>query len=172
MRLFFHGKKERMNKMLFVFRVTAGQEKIVADMVSRVARNNNIRSIIVFDNYDGYIIVEADDMVHARKAAGLVRHVKGVLAKPLSLEEIEKNFGVYVPQIVKIGKGDIVELTGGSFKGDKAKVIRVDPIKNQVTIELTDIAVPIPITLNSNMVKVIQKAEQNIEEEKDDQKEK
>ncbi|MEM3609416.1 MAG: transcription elongation factor Spt5 [Candidatus Anstonellales archaeon] len=157
--------------MLFVFRVTAGQEKIVAEMVARVGKTNNVRSVVVFDNYDGYIIVEADDMVSARKVASMVSHVKGVLAKPLSMQEIEKNFGVYVPEIVKISKGDIVELTGGSFKGDRAKVIRVDPIKNQVTIELTDIAVPIPITLSSNMVKVIQKAETAMDEEEEIQEE-
>ncbi|MEM3373161.1 MAG: transcription elongation factor Spt5 [Candidatus Anstonellales archaeon] len=155
--------------MLFVFRVTAGQEKIVAEMVARVGKTNNVRSVVVFDNYDGYIIVEADDMVSARKVASMVSHVKGVLAKPLSMQEIEKNFGVYVPEIVKISKGDIVELTGGSFKGDRAKVIRVDPIKNQVTIELTDIAVP--ITLSSNMVKVIQKAETAMDEEEEIQEE-
>ncbi len=151
--------------MLFVFRVTAGQEKIVGEMIGRRAKNSGVLSVVIFDSFNGYLIVEATDILEARKLASQITHVKGVLSKPISYEEIKDKFGSYVPKIVSLSKGDIVELTSGSFKGDRAKIIRVDETKDQITIELLDLAVPIPITLKSNMVKLIQKAERQEEEQ-------
>jgi transcriptional antiterminator NusG len=59
----------------------------------------------------------------------------------------------------QISIGDIVEFTTGPFKGYKAKVLRTDEIKGDVTVELMDVVVPIPITAKMNTARVIQKAE-------------
>lgn len=152
--------------MLFVFRVTAGQEKIVAEMVAKKVRKEKlgVQSVIVFDSFNGYIIVEASDALEARKASAQVNHVKGVLSRPLPMEEIKSKFGEYVPKVVSLSAGDTVEMISGSFKGDRAKIIRVDMAKDLVTIELMDIAVPIPITLKSEMVKLLEKAESSSDE--------
>jgi len=49
--------------------------------------------------------------------------------------------------------GDTVEVIGGAFKGEEAKVNRVDDTNREVTIELLDAAVPIPTTVDIDMVR-------------------
>ena len=62
------------------------------------------------------------------------------------------------PAVLSISKGDVVELVSGPFKGEKARVIKIDTNKDEVTVELTEVAVPIPVTIKANTIKVFQKA--------------
>ena len=62
-----------------------------------------------------------------------------------------------------IQKKDIVEIISGPFKGENAKVSRIDRIKEDVVVELVEAAVPIPITVKIDAVKVIRR---DTEEEK------
>jgi len=89
-------------------------------------------------------------------------NVRGVLSKPLSQEEIDKL--VSMPSKAQdIQKGDTVEFSTGPFKGYKAKVLKIDDTKNDMTVELMDVVVPIPITTKINTAKVIQKAKNDEE---------
>jgi transcriptional antiterminator NusG len=67
--------------------------------------------------------------------------------------------GLLTPKkiIENIEKGDVVEIIAGPFKGERAKVIRVDKNKEEVTLELENAAVPIPITLPVEGVKIVSK---------------
>ena len=47
----------------------------------------------------------------------------------------------------------------GPFKGYKAKVIKVEQTKEEITVELMDVAVPIPVTTKSSIARIVQKAE-------------
>jgi len=49
-----------------------------------------------------------------------------------------------------IAEGDIVELIAGPFKGEKARVQRIDEGKDQVTVELYEATVPIPVTVRGD----------------------
>jgi hypothetical protein len=55
--------------------------------------------------------------------------------------------------------GDTVELVSGPFRGERARVIRVDGRKGELTVELSEATVPIPVTVRCDSVKVIQKRE-------------
>ena len=59
---------------------------------------------------------------------------------------------------IELNDGDIVEVIGGPFKGEKGKVKRYDETKGEVTIELIEVTVPIPVTVNAGLVKVIEKS--------------
>ena len=61
---------------------------------------------------------------------------------------------------VKVEEGNIVELTSGPFKGDKAKIKRVDKIKEEVVVELLEAAVSIPLTVKIDSIRVIKKSEE------------
>ena len=52
---------------------------------------------------------------------------------------------------------DIAEIISGPFKREKAKIIRVDKLKEEVVVELLQAAVPIPITVKMDAVKVIRR---------------
>ncbi|MBI4360617.1 transcription elongation factor Spt5 [Candidatus Micrarchaeota archaeon] len=142
--------------MLYAYRVTAGQENIVADLLSEKIRKtkSQVSALLVSSRLKGYLIVESPDEVEAKKLVTNVPHVKSVLNKPIAFDEI-KELLESKPQEVLLNKGDLVEITGGPFKGEKAKVVRIDNDKEEVTVELVEVAVPIPVTLKLNTVKVL-----------------
>ena len=145
--------------MYFVVKVTSGQERIAANvMQNKIAKSElPIYSIIVVEGVRGYIILEAEDEVSARQFVTKGRSIRGVLPKSLSEEEVKKLIEVR-SHAVGIEKGDIVEFTTGPFKGYKARVLKVDELKDDITVELMDVVVPIPITTKMNTAKTIQKA--------------
>ena len=146
--------------MLFSYRITTGQEHIVLEMlINKIKKNpEGVSALFVFPDVKGYMFVETADMMQARKFAQGVPSIKGVLAKEVPMEDIVK-LGEARIQIIPVAKGDTVEFTSGPFKGERARVIRVDETKDTITVELTDVAVPVPVTAKSGTVKLIQKAE-------------
>ena len=145
--------------LYFVVKVTSGQERIAANILQNKISKVDlpIYSIIVVEGVRGYIILEAEDEVSARQFVTKGRSIRGVLPKSLSEEEVNKLIEVR-SHAVGIEKGDTVEFTTGPFKGYKAKVLKVDDLKDDITVELQDVVVPIPITTKMNTAKVIQKA--------------
>lgn len=147
--------------MYFIVRVTASQEKITADILqNKVSKGNtDIYSIIMPYGMRGYLIIEAASEIACRDLILNEPHVKGMLAKPL--EEAELNKMLSTKQTAQeISVSDTIEFFAGPFKGYKAKVIKVDASKDEITVELMDVAVPIPVTTKANMARIIQKANQ------------
>ena len=62
-----------------------------------------------------------------------------------------------VKKEVNIQKNDIAEIISGPFKREKCKIARVDHAKEEVVVELLEAAVPIPITVKMDAVKVIRR---------------
>ena len=58
---------------------------------------------------------------------------------------------------INIQKNDIVEIISGPFKREKAKITRLDKTKEEVVVELLEAAVPIPMTLKMDAIKVIRR---------------
>jgi transcriptional antiterminator NusG len=146
--------------LIFVYRVTAGQEKVVVDVLKNKIKKDNlpIYAVALLEDMRGYLILEADDEVVARQAAMRVPHIKGVLSKSMNVDEIAPLIETRTTKL-QIAKGDVVELISGPFKGEKAKIIKIDESKDEVTVELLEVAVPIPVTIKINTVKIYQKAE-------------
>jgi len=117
-----------------------------------------IYSMILVEGMRGYLIVEAKNEAACRDLIMNEPHVKGMLQKPLSEEELNKMIEIK-RSAQEIGVNDVVEFLSGPFKGYKAKVIKVDPTKDEITVELMDVAVPIPVTTKSNTAKIIEKAQ-------------
>ena len=55
-----------------------------------------------------------------------------------------------------IQEGLKVEIISGPSKGEKAKVVRVNQAKEEVTVELLEAAVKIPVTIKAENIKIIQ----------------
>ncbi len=153
--------------MLFALRVTSGQENVIAEMIYNKVRKKpaEIYSISVFDGLKGYIFIESDDVNTIRSVVRGLSHIKGVLDKPVNLDEIKNMISAAKSPIAKISKRDIVEIVSGPFKGEKAVVKRIDEAKDEITVELIEAAVPIPITIKVDDVRLFQKAESEEEEE-------
>lgn len=146
--------------MIYVYRITVGQEKIVLDMLQKRVKKDklSIHSVAYFEDLKGYLVVEGTDEVSVRQAGLKIPHIKGVLSKPMAINDIEGLIEAAKPAVLSINKGDVVELVSGPFKGEKARVIKIDTNKDEVTVELTEVAVPIPVTIKANTIKVFQKA--------------
>ena len=74
----------------------------------------------------------------------------------LSLEDIDK-YLTPLSTVVGIVEGDLVELINGPFKGEKARVQQIDQSKEEITVELIEAMVPIPVTVKGDSVRVIEK---------------
>ena len=145
---------------IFALRTTANREdQVLAFVASNAARKKiPIKSVIAQHGMRGYIFIEADDALAAEQAAQGVPYAKGILGKEIQYKEIEHMLEM-VKKDVNIQKNDIVEIISGPFKREQAKIARVDKAKSEVVVELLEAAVPIPITLDIDSVKVIRREE-------------
>lgn len=157
---------------LFAVRTTANREDQVVDFLSSNIKKKKIDvyAIIRPHGMRGYIFIEAKDREIADEAIAGVPYARGILPKEVGYKEIEHMLE-QVKFEVDIRKGDIVEIIGGAFKREQAKVTRVDKAKEEVVVELLEAAVPIPITLKIDAVKVIRRetaGEEGIGNKKDE----
>ncbi len=149
---------ENAEPKIFALRVTANREDQVMDfVVSNVQKKKlAVYSVIYPHGMRGYIFLEADDQKDAELAAMGVPYARGILRAPVEYREIEHMLE-QVKKEVSIKKSDIVEIISGPFKRENAKVTRIDKLKEEVVVELLESAVPIPITLKLDAVKVIRR---------------
>jgi len=147
--------------MIYIAKVTTNKEDQAVELIAARAEKKKLELYSVSKPHGlrGYIILEALDREVAEQAALKLPYVKGVLPKSLEYKEIEKMIEP-VSIEVNIEKGDIVELLSEPFKREKAKVVRIDKQKEEVVIELLEAAVPIPITVKLDNVKVIRRAQE------------
>ena len=52
-------------------------------------------------------------------------------------------------------EGQTIEIIAGPFKGEKAKITRVNAAKEEVTVELLEAAVKIPVTIKAENIKIV-----------------
>ncbi len=148
----------REDEVIYALRVTANREDQVMDFVSSNARRKKLEvySVVRPHGMRGYIFVEAGSRTDAEQAAFNVPYARGILPKPIEYKEIEHMLE-QVKRDVNIQKNDIVEIISGPFKRENAKITRIDKQKEEVVVELLEAAVPIPITVRMDAVKVIRR---------------
>ncbi|MCD6458413.1 MAG: transcription elongation factor Spt5 [Thermofilum sp. ex4484_82] len=151
-------------------RTTVGQEYNVAIMLEsrleamRKSRKTIIKqafpvkSIVVVEEVKGAIFLETEMPFILSSLTSGLRHAKGVVKGFLSYQDIEK-YIMPRPIIETIGVNDIVEITGGPFIGMRGKVVYVDKSRGEVKVEISEAAYPLPITINADYIKIIQRAE-------------
>jgi len=151
--------------MIFAVRTTVGQERNVSNLIAGRAEANRIpiKAILVPETLRGYIFIEADGPHIVEKAISGIRHVRSRVPGVVSFSEIEK-YIVVKPVIQDLDLNDLVEVTGGPFKGMRAKITGIDRSKEEVTIELLEATFTLPITVHADYLKVVKKSEESQEE--------
>jgi transcription termination/antitermination protein NusG len=146
--------KPALNSKFFAIRITGGQEQVVANILQNkiTTKKINVLSILVLDNFKGYIIVEAPDSNVAFEALHGVRHVRGQIRGELPYKDIE-GYLVKKPVVTELNIDDTVEVIAGPFKAMKAKITRVDYEKQEATVILLDSPYQIPVTVDANYLK-------------------
>jgi transcriptional antiterminator NusG len=145
--------------MIYAVKTIIGRENVVVDNISDKAKTQDldIKAIVRPEEIRGYIFVEGE-LRDIESVVKEIPHARGIIRDEVSIEEI-KRFLQPKKVVIEINEGDIVEVIGGPFKGEKGKVKRFDEVKSEVTIELIEVTVPIPVTVNAGLVKVIKKKE-------------
>jgi transcriptional antiterminator NusG len=152
-------EEEPFSTKIFVVKTTTGQERNVARLVSAKVEMTHIpiKAILVPDTLKGYVFIEADGPHLVEEAIAGVRHVRSRIPGLVSFAEIER-YIIRKPVLEDLDEEDVVEITGGPFKGMRAKITRLDKSKGEVTLELLEATFTLPITVHSDYVKLVEKA--------------
>lgn len=144
--------------MIYTIKTVVGRETIVADSIVAKARAEGIalQSVIHPEEIKGYLFVEGD-IKEVEKVVQQMPHIRGLIKKPIEVKQIQRYLQ---PKevVVELDVGDMVEVIGGPFKSEKGKVTRYDKTKRECTIELLEVAVPIPVTVSVEFIRVVDKA--------------
>jgi transcriptional antiterminator NusG len=153
-------KKEELSQVkIFAIKTTTGQERNVARLIASKVEMTHIpiKALLVPDTLKGYVFIEADGPHLVEEAIAGVRHVRSRIPGLIGFGEIER-YIVRKPVMEDLNEDDVVEITGGPFKGMRAKITRLDKSKGEVTLELLEATFTLPITVHSDYVKLVEKA--------------
>lgn len=144
--------------IIHALRTTTNREDQVADFISSNAQKKQIPVYCIIRPHGlrSYIFVESETMEFAEESFHGVPYARGLLPKPISYSEIEHMLEQVKVQM-NIQKNDVVEIISGPFIREQAKVARINLQKEEVVVELLEAAVPIPITVKLDSVKVIRR---------------
>jgi len=158
--------------MIFILKVTTNKEERAMEMIHdrTISKSLQVFSITKPHGLKGYIIIEAADRDTIEEAAFNLPYVKGIIGKTVSYEEIKNMIQPEVEDF-NIEIGDIVEMIADHFKNEKGKVMRIDKKKGELVVSLLGAAVPIPVTVKMDNVKVIRRDSENNSEESEQKEE-
>lgn len=144
--------------VIFVVKVTTNKEEKALELIAEKIKKKNIDVYAIARPHGlrGYIFLEAPDRENAEEAVFNLPYVKGIIPKLVSYDEI-KSMLEPVTADIKIEKNDIVEMIAEPFKKEKAKVVRIDKAKGEAVVSLLGAAVPIPVTVKLDNVRVIRR---------------
>ena len=146
--------------MIETIRITTGRENsVVESLTTRIQTTKTpIKAIFRSEELRGYVFIEGeeDDIETIVKN---IPHVRGLINRDIKLNEIEK-FMISEQRTIEINIGDIIEIIGGNFKGEKGKVTRIDTTKQQITVEFIEAVIPIPVTVSINSVTMYEKKQE------------
>ncbi|MEC7686587.1 MAG: transcription elongation factor Spt5 [Candidatus Thermoplasmatota archaeon] len=158
---------------LYILKTSIGQEQNVAkEIEARLSGTGSLKEVqdeiygVLSPHFmRGYIFVEASALHHVEKLIGRV----GVSTTPMKncrkVLDGESPLGDVLPYLepkaatTGIEEGSIVEIHGGAFRGQAARVTRVTESKEEVTVELFEAAVPVALTVRADQVRVTQRVE-------------
>lgn len=169
---------------ILILKTQVGQERRVADSLTNKAKKFNvpILSILSPQELRGYLFIETNDIMGIEKGIRGVSYARSLVSRDMEIRDENGNFQkdrrgkiiterkpvetpfteiqhflTPVSAVAKIAEGNLVELVSGPFRGEKAKVTRVDDAREEITVELIDSMVPIPITVKGENVRVLER---------------
>jgi transcription termination/antitermination protein NusG len=143
---------------VLAIKTSRGYEREVADTL--LARTDEkpdvVFAMLVPSALRGYVFAEGMSFEGVREMLKGIRKARGLVDGETTLKEVEP---LLVPKITVEGfvEGAIVELISGPFKGEKARVKKIDQTKEEITVELIEAVVPIPVTVRGDHVRMLER---------------
>ena len=153
---------ESQENSYFIVRTAPGrEEKFMESAYKMISKKEDqgVYSIFRPELVKGYVFVEGENLTKVVDAFRSIPNSKGVIRKEIPFSELESYFEKETERAT-INERDIVEVITGPFKGDRGKVTRIVPGKDEVVIEPINSPVPIPITLSIDDVRVVEEREE------------
>jgi transcription termination/antitermination protein NusG len=143
---------------IMVLKTQIDQERTVADSLMTKANlgEKDIFAVLSPMGLRGYVFVEGMNTDHLREKARDIKKARSFVDGETTIDEIS-HYLVPVSAVIGIVEGDLVELVDGPFKGEMARVQKIDQSKEEITVELVEAMVPIPVTVKGDSVRVIEK---------------
>ncbi len=144
---------------IMVLKTQIDQEKTVAnELASKAnkAKDKDIYAILSPAGLRGYVFVEGMNTDRVRDKSKEIKKARNFIDGEADISEISP-YLTPVSAVVGIVEGDIVELINGPFKGEKARVQQIDQGKEEITVELIEAMVPIPVTVKGDSVRLLEK---------------
>ncbi|TFF84321.1 transcription elongation factor Spt5 [Candidatus Thorarchaeota archaeon] len=135
-----------------------GKKEGAPQLVSSNQLLGRVKAILVPETLRGYVFIETTEFRDVEIAISGVPHVRGRVGGKVTIEEIDR-FLAPPPAAEGISEGDIVEIISGAFKGERAKVQRVEAGKEELILELLDSPVSIPVRVHADFAKIVERAE-------------
>ena len=157
--------EKKSETSIYAVKTTAGQEKNAAELIANKVKSNNlsITSILAPVTLRGYLFIEATGSHVIEEAVLGIKHIKSRIPGKIQFSEIEK-YLITKPVIEELDAGYIVEITGGPFKGMRARITRVNKVRQEATLELLEATFTLPITVHSDYLKLVEKSDVSKEE--------
>ena len=151
---------------IFSVKTQVGKEQNAADLVNVRADKSKLEipSILVTPELRGYIFIEGYVKERINDMIKTVSYARNMLDGDIPIDQIE-HFLVPTSAVAKIEEGDIVEMIAGPFRGETAKVTHIDDTREEITVELFESVVPIPITVRGEQVRVVKRKDEEKKEE-------
>ena len=149
---------EAISGRIFAVKTAGRQEKTVATFVATRAeiREKKVYSVLVFDTMKGYVFLEAPDAQVVSESISGFKHVKSQVPGIIRFHDIEK-FLVTKSILTELDIGDKVEVVTGPFKGMHANITRIESVRKEVTVILLDAPYQLPVTVDADYLKILQK---------------
>jgi transcriptional antiterminator NusG len=163
------SKKEKPKRehesQIYIVKVTTNKEDKALEMIADKVKKKKIGIYAIARPHGlrGYIFLESPDHKHAEDAVFNLPYVKGIIGETVTYDKVKQMLEPVAADI-KIEKNDIIEIISEPFKNEKAKVVRVDKAKNECVVSLLGAAVPIPVTVKLDNIRVIRREELEDEE--------
>ena len=151
---------------IYIVKVTTNKEDKALEMIADKVKKKKIDIYAIARPHGlrGYIFLESPDHKHAEDAVFNLPYVKGIIGETVTYDKVKQMLEPVAADI-KIEKNDIIEIISEPFKNEKAKVVRVDKAKNECVVSLLGAAVPIPVTVKLDNIRVIRREELEDEEQ-------
>jgi len=104
----------------------------------------------------GYCFIEGESQIKVEEMVSQIKILtnRAIQNKAVPIEELIDQLNP-VSSIKGLDEGDIVEIIDGPFNGFKAKVMRIEEGNEEVTLELLDAKMALPVRLHADYCKKI-----------------
>ncbi len=159
----------RLSPVIIIAKCTISKELDIAidlsnhgekDKEERKTKNsyaeNEVMAVMSPYEIKGYFFIETMHVDRIEVLSKDIRGFKGLVKGDIGISEIEK-YLTPKPAVTGLEMGTLVEIVEGPFKGERAKITAIDAAKEEVTVQLIESMVPIPVTVKAEAIRNLDK---------------